>query len=549
MYVGKRIKSILSIILICGLLVVSVPSRAIAAGPLMLVPALSPAMKYAIGAGIVAGGLYAANSDSLNYVIEDYWTKASDYVKHQWQSAVNYGTGIGIILLNDSLKNSVNEYLNYFFESGINNVVVDGGMEVIVNSPDVAIPSGQNIQKIILSDGRYAVAWLNSYSDKYFLPGFRLYSTDGTFVFHYHQSRKVAKNDLAAYGLCVLWTGSYYRLCSWYRTYSRPDLIYDVHAIEPEAVAVTGETTSEIPIVFEYEFYGDAAGFGNATEGRPDVKVPCPPLPAAEWPDQWVDDLLGEMNRTGNPTLDDETFVEECEREWDWYWDDNVAYIYRVPHGDPPRDPDDEPIRIPIPPPPQPEIPYPQPDPIPQPADPCPYCPPNPYPSPDGDPCPNPYCPNQPNPVPVPVPQPATPAEPCPYCPPNPYPSPNGEPCPNPYCPNQPNPQPVPKPPPDIQPYYDDPEINWEPLRRSLYELTEKFPFSLPWDLMRGVQSMEANQWDRKIRVVIGDEFWPNFEIDLTMFDRLARISRVIMLVIFDLGLIFATRKLMGGDV
>ena len=60
---------------------------------------------------------------------------------------------------------------------------------------------------------------------------------------------------------------------------------------------------------------------------------------------------------------------------------------------------------------------------------------------------------------------------------------------------------------------------------------------------------MEANQWDRKIRVVIGDEFWPNFEIDLTMFDRLASISRVIMLVIFDLGLIFATRKLMGGDV
>ena len=107
----------------------------------------------------------------------------------------------------------------------------------------------------------------------------------------------------------------------------------------------------------------------------------------------------------------------------------------------------------------------------------------------------------------------------------------------------------MPTPPPDIQPFYDDPEINWEPLRRSIYELTEKFPFSLPWDLMRGVQSMEANQWDRKIRVVIGDEFWPNFEIDLTMFDRLARISRVIMLVIFDLGLIFATRKLMGGDV
>lgn len=151
--------------------------------------------------------------------------------------------------------------------------------------------------------------------------------------------------------------------------------------------------------------------------------------------------------------------------------------------------------------------------------------------------------------MPVPVPQPATPAEPCPYCPPNPYPSPNGEPCPNPYCPNQPNPQPVPKPPPDIQPYYDDPEINWEPLRRTLYELTEKFPFCLPWDLMRGIQSLESNQWDRKIEVNVGDGIWPKMVIDLTMFDRIAGITRIVLLVIFDLGLIFSTRRLMGGDV
>ena len=528
MYVGKRIKSILSVLLICGLLVVSVPGRAYAAAPLVL----TPAIKYAIGAGIVAGGLYAANNDALTYAINDYWNKASDHIKTQWNSAVTYGTGIGIILLNDTLRQSLHDYLEDKFTSGYNTVTLPGEVN----------PSDGRYKIFVSTDG-------NTVELFYYRPdNTRTYNT--TYVRHTDNEYDMAvkawldtpANRAAARQsyLCVIGNDLYGKVFV-----AEPPL--EVTNLVRRNVVGPGATGYAAGI--EYGYDGDVVGFGRARPGE-DVKIPCPPVPAAEWPDQWVDDLLGEMNRTGNPTLDDETFIEECEREWDWYWDDNVAYIYRVPHGDPPKEPDDEPIRIPIPPPPQPEIPYPQPDPIPQPAEPCPYCPPNPYPSPDGQPCPNPYCPNQPNPMSPPVPQsPNVPAEPCPYCPPNPYPSPNGQPCPNPYCPNQPNQQPVPTPPPDIQPFYDDPEINWEPLRRSLYELTEKFPFSLPWDLMRGVQSMEANQWDRKIRVVIGDEFWPNFEIDLTMFDRLARISRVIMLVIFDLGLIFATRKLMGGDV
>ena len=547
MYVGKRIKSILSLLLICGLLVVSVPCRAYAAGPLFLVPALSPAMKYAIGAGIVAGGLYAANQEALDYAISDYWNKASDYIKHQWQNAVVYGTGIGTIVLNYSLIKSINDYLNQEFSSGNNNryeyseVPLTEGEQYLIAYVNGLPITYSNVWQD--SDGVWATVTIGGYDFTKKVSSFKeILETrpEDTYIGHNYSGLSYFPIFINYWIKGVTQIGTiregYYAL-----------LIQDTDLINifgDDFILTGGE------IVAELSWIGDTAGFGNATAGRPDIKVPCPPLPAAEWPDQWVDGLLGELNRTGNPTLDDETFVEECEREWDWYWDDNVAYIYRVPHGDPPRDPDDEPIRIPIPPPPQPEIPFPQPDPIPQPAEPCPYCPPNPYPSPDGQPCPNPYCPNQPNQQPVPVPySPNVPAEPCPYCPPNPYPLPDGQPCPNPYCPNQPNQQPVPTPPPDIQPFYDDPEINWEPLRRSLYELTEKFPFSLPWDLMRGVQSMEANQWDRKIRVVIGDEFWPNFEIDLTMFDRLARISRVIMLVIFDLGLIFATRKLMGGDV
>ena len=561
MYVGKHIKSILSVLLICGLLVVSVPSRIDAAAPLVI----SPAIKYAIAAGLVAGGLYAVDKEALNYAINDYWNKASDYVKNMWNNAVIYGTSIGTILLNDPLNRSISNYLNSEYVSG-ENAIVYGSVDIpsSITYPD-------NIQ-VWLEEAEYIVATLSN--------GSVLLCRDIVHNGYYNVNgvsipRYTHYFDLIFEGNTLAWGQSHY----WHRYVNivflsspssswPPPKITDVGATFITLVHQTmisygeiiqnvsttnidfRELGSIIDQIIYYGYVGDAAGFGNATEGRPDIKVPCPPLPAAEWPDSWLDNLLDDMNRTGNPTLDDETFVEECEREWDWYWDDNVAYIYRVPHGDPPKDPDDEPIRIPIPPPPQPEIPFPQPDPIPQPAEPCPYCPPNPYPSPDGQPCPNPYCPNQPNPMPVPVPySPNVPAEPCPYCPPNPYPLPDGQPCPNPYCPNQPNQQPVPTPPPDIQPFYDDPEINWEPLRRSLYELTEKFPFSLPWDLMRGVQSMEANQWDGKIRVVIDDEFWPNFEIDLTMFDRLASIFRVIMLVIFDLGLIFATRKLMGGDV
>ena len=41
MYVGKRIKSVLSVLLIIGLLVVSVPCRAYAFGPVFMVPALN----------------------------------------------------------------------------------------------------------------------------------------------------------------------------------------------------------------------------------------------------------------------------------------------------------------------------------------------------------------------------------------------------------------------------------------------------------------------------------------------------------------------------
>lgn len=98
-------------------------------------------------------------------------------------------------------------------------------------------------------------------------------------------------------------------------------------------------------------------------------------------------------------------------------------------------------------------------------------------------------------------------------------------------------------------PIIDDTSINWEPLQVLGDELTRKFPFSLPWDLLRGVESLEATGWDRKIIISVGDGIWPPMVIDLSMFDDIAGITRVVLLVIFDFGLIFSTRRLMGGDV
>lgn len=96
----------------------------------------------------------------------------------------------------------------------------------------------------------------------------------------------------------------------------------------------------------------------------------------------------------------------------------------------------------------------------------------------------------------------------------------------------------------------DDTLINWEPLRVLGDTFTKKFPFSLPWDLLRGLESLESTAWDRKIVISIsGQDYWPAMTIDLSMFDEIAGITRIVLLIVFDFGLIFTTRRLMGGDV
>ena len=94
--------------------------------------------------------------------------------------------------------------------------------------------------------------------------------------------------------------------------------------------------------------------------------------------------------------------------------------------------------------------------------------------------------------------------------------------------------------------------INWEPIRRPAGELTWKFPFSLPWDLKRSFQQLVTSEkWNPVIPINFDAPLMGNvaFNIDLTMFDGLIKVVRVIELLLFDVGLILLTRKLMGGDV
>jgi len=540
MHVRKHTKSILSVLLICGLLVVSVNSRVDAVGPVLVAPALTPAVKYAIGAGIVACGLYAANSDSLSYVVNDYWNKASDYVRQQWQSAVTYGTGIGVIVLNKPLLSSINNYLDSTYNPGENTIHINIGdipysdelnKKVIYTEIGniKAVRSGNEVRlyqdgSLVKSDmGNSLPLWNASNNESNWTLYFAGINSKGMAVWRVlYELNYDANTD----GLFGRYTGS---MGSWF-------------------VKMNDWTIKEASVIGEA--IGDLSGFGNATEGRQDVKVPCPPVPAAEWPDSWLDNLEEELNLAGNPTLDDETSIEEWEEEWEWYLDEN-GNIYKVKKGQPPRKPDDEPLRIPGPPLPDPPLPEPGvPEDYPTEDDPditIEHHPPQTTVTehPDGsrtevttqtstitkrwwDPASKRWRTTT---------EETTTTTTIDYAPDGTEigrtttttTQPKGE--------------------REETPPRDDTAINWEPLRRGLYELTEKFPFCLPWDLMRGIQSLESNQWDRQIRINVGDGIWPEMVIDLTMFDEIARITRVVLLVIFDLGLIFATRRLMGGDV
>lgn len=93
-----------------------------------------------------------------------------------------------------------------------------------------------------------------------------------------------------------------------------------------------------------------------------------------------------------------------------------------------------------------------------------------------------------------------------------------------------------------------DKNINWGKLKMIGNIFTTKFPFSLPWDIGRALDAVfgqfnEQNlpQWDFKI-------FGETFTIKIPdMIAGWFPITRTLILIVFDISLIYSVRKLLGG--
>lgn len=94
-------------------------------------------------------------------------------------------------------------------------------------------------------------------------------------------------------------------------------------------------------------------------------------------------------------------------------------------------------------------------------------------------------------------------------------------------------------------------KINWRPLKTSGVLFTTKFPFSLPWDLLKTFKALLIDDpdppvWDIKWHDEILNKDL-GFKLDLTRFDTIFKVARVFVLLALIVGLIMSTRKLLGG--
>lgn len=94
--------------------------------------------------------------------------------------------------------------------------------------------------------------------------------------------------------------------------------------------------------------------------------------------------------------------------------------------------------------------------------------------------------------------------------------------------------------------------LNTEPLRLSGELFTNKFPFSLPWDIQRSVSSLLVTPSFPPINVSFPNPLAPShpipFTINVTPFtDVLVPIVRSAFLLMFGISLVWGTRKLLGG--
>lgn len=98
-----------------------------------------------------------------------------------------------------------------------------------------------------------------------------------------------------------------------------------------------------------------------------------------------------------------------------------------------------------------------------------------------------------------------------------------------------------------------DTALDTEPLKLAANSLTTRFPFSLPWDLYRALNVVNVQSSFDPLEVSFYNPIDHSpiaFTIDPKPFtDVLAPITRAGFLILYGVGLVFVTRKLMGGGV
>lgn len=94
-------------------------------------------------------------------------------------------------------------------------------------------------------------------------------------------------------------------------------------------------------------------------------------------------------------------------------------------------------------------------------------------------------------------------------------------------------------------------KVNWDKLKEIPITFTEKFPFSLPWDILYTAKELNVKPEKFKIQenFKVGTI---NIPIDIELPDWIDKYTPFIrsgFVIVFIIGLIYATRSLMGGGV
>ena len=118
-----------------------------------------------------------------------------------------------------------------------------------------------------------------------------------------------------------------------------------------------------------------------------------------------------------------------------------------------------------------------------------------------------------------------------------------------------PDPEPEPKPEPKPEPELPEiPAVLPQGVSDKLKDLSGKFPFCIPFDVVDCYKSFatkdnaEAPKWDIDFTIPGTNQEY-HFSVDLAMFEKYIPIFRSGVLILFFIGLLLATRKLIGWQI